>query len=81
MEDILHLELDHVEGSLPRVIGLIERRGFLIDALTMSSLNHGRVLKLTIRARDASRCIHVLRRQIDRLFGLRRADADDAEAI
>jgi acetolactate synthase-1/3 small subunit len=72
MSDVLDLELDHLEGSLPRVIGLIERRGFFIDALTMKTGNHGRVLSLTIRPRDTSRSVLVLKRQIDRLYGLRR---------
>jgi acetolactate synthase II small subunit len=72
MSDTLHLELDHVEGSLPRVLGLIERRGFIIDALSMRTGNQGRILSLTIRARDAARCAQVLGRQIDRLYGLRR---------
>ena len=72
MSDTLHLELDHVEGALPRVIGLIERRGFIIDALSMRTGNQGRVLSLMLRARDASRCIDVLGRQLDRLYGLRR---------
>ena len=71
-DNTLHLELDHVEGSLPRVIGLIERRGFIIDALTMRTGNQGRVLSLKIRPRDGARCPQVLGRQIDRLFGLRR---------
>ena len=68
MNDTMHLELDHVEGCLPRVIGLIERRGFIIDALSMRTGNQGRVLSLTIRPRDGARCLHVLGRQIDRLY-------------
>jgi acetolactate synthase-1/3 small subunit len=75
MNDTMHLELDHVEGCLPRVIGLIERRGFIIDALSMRTGNQGRVLSLTIRPRDGARCLHVLGRQIDRLYGLRRLTA------
>ena len=71
-DNTLHLELDHIEGSLPRVLGLIERRGFIIDALSMRTGNQGRVLSLTIRARDGARCLQVLGRQIDRLYGLRR---------
>jgi acetolactate synthase regulatory subunit len=72
MTDTLHLALDQIEGALPRVIGLIERRGFIIDALDMRTGSAGRILSLTVRARDASRRIDVLTRQLDRLHGLRR---------
>jgi acetolactate synthase II small subunit len=72
MSSTLHIELDDVEGALPRLIGLIERRGFLIDGLAMQPGPEGRSLAVTVRPRDAGRCVDVLGRQIDRLLGMRR---------
>ncbi|MHB1206748.1 MAG: ACT domain-containing protein [Rhodospirillaceae bacterium] len=72
MSETLHIELEDTEGALPRLIGLIERRGFLIDGLAMQPGPEGRSLAVTVRPRDAGRCVHVLGRQIDRLLGMRR---------
>lgn len=70
MNDTICIDLDHAEGSLPRLIGLIERRGFIIDGLEMRVGPEGRRLTVTLRPRDATRCIDVLGRQIDRLYGM-----------
>ena len=70
-------EIDHAEGSLLRLIGLVERRGFHIDALEMGAQgNDGRRVSLGVRGRDAGRCVEVLGRQIDRLHGVRRLHAE-----
>lgn len=70
----LHLEIDGADGSLLRLIGLIERRGFFIDKIVMEGEgNHGaRRVAVGVRARDAERCMEVLGRQIDRLYGVKR---------
>jgi acetolactate synthase-1/3 small subunit len=73
MSKIIHLELDRAEGSLPRIIGLIERRGFHIDGMTMDGEGTHRALAIHVRPYDASRRIDVLSRQIDRLYGVRRS--------
>ena len=74
MTSILHFQLDRAEGSLQRLIGLIERRGFEIDHMTMGGHDGStRNIALGVRARDAGRCVDVLGRQIDRLYGVRRA--------
>lgn len=69
-------ELDRAEGSLPRLIGLVERRGFHIDALRMRETADTRKVVLGVRGRDDSRCVELLGRQIDRLHGVRRLAAD-----
>lgn len=76
----LHLEIDGADGSLLRLIGLIERRGFFIDRIEMDRPNNlgARKIALGVRARDAHRCVEVLGRQIDRLYGVRR-HADDPQ--
>lgn len=76
----LHLEIDGADGSLLRVIGLIERRGFFIDKIVMEGEGNAgaRKVALGIRARDADRCVDVLGRQIDRLYGVKRHAAEVA---
>jgi acetolactate synthase II small subunit len=70
---ILHLQLDRAEGSLQRLIGLIERRGFEIDHMTVGEHDADtRSLAVGVRARDTGRCVDILGRQIDRLYGVRR---------
>lgn len=66
------IHIDRAEGSLPRLIGLIERRGFHIDRLAVSDTGAHREVRLAVRGRDAGRCAEVLGRQIDRLIGVRR---------
>ena len=87
MTHTIHCEIDRAEGSLQRLIGLIERRGFDISSLDMGSVggihaagegigaNSRRRIAVGISPRDADRCVAVLGRQIDRLYGVRRVDA------
>ena len=76
MISILHVQLDRAEGSLQRLIGLIERRGFDIDHMMVGGHDGStRNLAVGIRARDAGRCPDILGRQIDRLYGVRRVTA------
>ncbi|HEY1630273.1 MAG TPA: ACT domain-containing protein [Rhizomicrobium sp.] len=70
----IHIELDRAEGSLQRLIGLIERRGFHIDGMTMGGEGEHRFVAIDVRPRDAGRQVDVLGRQIDRLFGARRVE-------
>jgi acetolactate synthase regulatory subunit len=72
MKDAFLIQMDHAEGSLQRLIGLVERRGFHIDS--MSVINHGayREVRVAVRVREPGRCMDVLGRQIDRLVGARR---------
>jgi len=75
MSQSIHIEIDRQEGSLPRLLGLIERRGFHIDALELYELDSGtRGLTVTVRARDAGRSLDILGLQIDRLYGIKRLE-------
>jgi hypothetical protein len=38
--ETLHLNIDRADGSLQRLIGLVERRGFHIDGMTLSDEGH-----------------------------------------
>ncbi len=72
MTDTIHIQIDRADGSLQRLIGLIERRGFHIDGLNLSDEGALRRVQLQVRGRDAGRCVHNLGHQIDKLFGTTR---------
>ncbi len=72
MTDTFHIFIDRSEGALQRLIGLIERRGFDIDRMSVADAGPQREVRLNVRGRDAARCADVLGRQIDRLIGVRR---------
>ncbi|GAW41234.1 acetolactate synthase 3 regulatory subunit [Brevundimonas sp. SH203] len=76
MSDTIHIQIDRADGSLQRLIGLVERRGFHIDGMSMFDEGAFRRIALTVRGRDAGRCKDNLGRQIDRLFGVRRIGND-----
>ena len=73
--DTLHLHIDRADGSLQRLIGLVERRGFHIDGMSLSEDGSGRRVEMAVRGRDAARCTQTLGRQIDKLFGVTRMSA------
>jgi acetolactate synthase-1/3 small subunit len=81
MIDTIHIQLDEAEGSLPRIVGLIERRGFHIERMVMENRGGGRSAAICVRPRDASRRVEVLGRQIDRLFGVRRCEPHEFVAV
>jgi acetolactate synthase-1/3 small subunit len=72
MTNTFLIHIDRAEGSLQRLIGLVERRGFHIDRMSVSDAGAHREVRLAVRGRDAGRCAEVLGRQIDRLIGIRR---------
>ena len=69
------IQIDRADGSLQRLIGLVERRGFHIDGMSMADEGPSRRIALTVRGRDAARSIDNLGCQIDRLFGVARISA------
>ena len=75
MSDTIHIQIDRADGSLQRLIGLVERRGFHIDGMSMADEGPSRRIALTVRGRDAARSIDNLGCQIDRLFGVSRIGA------
>jgi acetolactate synthase-1/3 small subunit len=76
MSDTIHVLVDRADGSLQRLIGLVERRGFHIDGLNMSDEGVQRRISLKVRSRDAGRSIDNLGCQIDGLFGVSRISND-----
>lgn len=75
MSDTIHIQIDRADGSLQRLIGLVERRGFHIDGMSMADEGAMRRIAMTVRGRDAARSIDNLGRQIDRLIGVARIQA------
>ena len=75
MSDTIHIQIDRADGSLQRLIGLVERRGIHIDGMSMADEGPSRRIALTVRGRDAARSIDNLGCQIDRLFGVARIGA------
>jgi acetolactate synthase regulatory subunit len=55
-----------------RMLGLVERRGFIVRRAAMAEQPCGRraTLALTVEPRDASRSIDVLALQLGRLHGI-----------
>ena len=72
MTDTIHIQIDRADGSLQRLIGLVERRGFHIDGMSLSDEGAMRRVQLQIRGRDEGRCTENLGRQIDKLIGATR---------
>jgi acetolactate synthase-1/3 small subunit len=81
MSDTIHIQIDRADGSLQRLIGLVERRGFHIDGMSMADIDGAsRRIALTVRGRDAARSIDNLGCQIDRLFGVSRIGAQSFQS-
>ena len=74
MTDTLQIQIDRADGSLQRLIGLVERRGFHIDAMSLSDEGAMRRVQLQVRGREEGRCTENLGRQIDKLCGATRVD-------
>ena len=72
MSETIQIQIDRADGSLQRLIGLVERRGFHIDAMSLSDEGTMRRVQLQVRGRDAGRCTENLGRQIDKLVGTTR---------
>ena len=72
MTDTISIELDRADGTLQRLIGLVERRGFHIEGMSLTDIEGVRRLDLTVRGRDANRSTDILGRQIDRMIGATR---------
>jgi acetolactate synthase regulatory subunit len=60
------------EGALVRMLGLVERRGFVLRRAVMAELPCGRraTLALTVEPRDSGRSVETLALQLRRLHGV-----------
>ncbi len=68
----LHIELEPAEGALLRLIGLVERRGYMVRALALPESSGSCMhLDMALKPHGKGRDIGVLSRQIQRLTGVR----------
>ena len=73
MKRTIELRLARVEGAVVRTLGLIERRGFMVTAITMRGDSVPDSLVLRLEVASEGRPFEVLLRQILRLIDVRAA--------
>lgn len=59
------------EGALPRMLGLVERRGFVVRGIAMAENSSAASIAIDVEARDPLRRLDVLSRQLQRLVDVR----------
>lgn len=69
MKQKIECEIARTEGSLIRVLGVIERRGYGIESLNVSLCGKD-AYRLAFNV-ESARDVHVLARQLERLFDVR----------
>ena len=73
MRRTIELRLARAEGAIVRTLGLIERRGFTVTAITTRSDVGSETLVLRLEVASEGRPFDVLLRQIMRLLDVRAA--------
>jgi len=73
MRRTIELRLARAEGAIVRTLGLIERRGFTVTAISMRSDGASETLVLRLEVASEGRTFDVLLRQIMRLLDVRAA--------
>lgn len=68
MTDRLTIEFNPAEGAVLRMLGLIERRGYLLHGVVMSEQPKGALLVVDVEPRDAGRRVNVVAEQLRRLI-------------
>ena len=63
----LAIDFTPAEGAVIRVLGLVERRGFVVRRLAMSEQESSASLVIDLEPRDPSRRAEVVARQLGRL--------------
>ncbi|HUE79604.1 MAG TPA: ACT domain-containing protein [Sphingomicrobium sp.] len=79
MSDRLLLELDWEIGTLQRLIGVIERRGFKVIAIELNASGGARQMAVDVQPRREPKDFAVLARQVDRLHGVVRLGSSPVE--
>ena len=67
MTDRLVIEFNPAEGALLRMLGLIERRGYLLRGVAMNEQPQGASLIVEVEPRDIGRRVQVVAEQLRRL--------------
>lgn len=71
MSGRIEIDFDASEGALLRMLGLVERRGFVVGAVAMNAEAGRGALSLDVSARDPSRRLDVVAGQLRRLHEVR----------
>jgi acetolactate synthase II small subunit len=64
----LTIDFTPAEGALVRMLGLVERRGYLIRGLAVHEQADGASLVIDVEPRDPGRRVRVMAQQLDRLI-------------
>lgn len=80
MNRTIEVGLTQAEGAIVRTLGLIERRGFVVNGVESRQDPHGGPIVLRIEVGSRGRPFDVLVRQIMRLFDVRHACVVEAQA-
>ncbi len=67
----IQVDFDAAEGALLRMVGLVERRGFVVGAVAMAAADGRGSLSLDVAARDPSRRLDVVAAQLRRVVEVR----------
>lgn len=73
MNRTIEVSLARAEGAIVRTLGLIERRGFVVESVTTRCDMHAEALVLRVEVASRGRPFDVLVRQILRLVDVRNA--------
>lgn len=77
MKQNIECEIDQVEGSLIRVLGVVERRGYQLENLNVQPLNSDLyILQFCV---NSARDINILIKQLERLIDVRSARCVDEQ--
>jgi acetolactate synthase-1/3 small subunit/acetolactate synthase II small subunit len=64
----LTINFTPAEGAVLRMLGLIERRGYLVRGISMREEAQGASLMVDVQPRDSGRRVDVMARQLGRLI-------------
>jgi acetolactate synthase II small subunit len=71
MSGRIQVDFDAAEGAVLRMLGLVERRGFIVSGIGMEARGGRGSLSLDVDARDPGRSLDVVARQLRRLHEVR----------
>jgi len=63
----LTIDFTPAEGAVIRMIGLVERRGYIVRGLAMNEAGESASLTIEVEPRDAGRRVDVVAQQLGRL--------------
>lgn len=68
MSEQFNINFTPAEGSVVRILGLVERRGYMVRGISMSEHADCASLLINVEPRDASRRIQVVIQQLGKLI-------------